>query len=123
MAGVLDGCPDVEALRVDTSSDWVRLGQARASVDSVDLHVHAGSHADARVLAGALGLVEDSAEHRVVENDYGLPPQEWRTWAGWVPDACREVPVRVRVVAADDAPAIDPAPDGAPVRVLDGAVA
>ncbi|MGL5866288.1 MAG: hypothetical protein ACRCYX_10545 [Dermatophilaceae bacterium] len=91
------------ALAVDIDRGQFTTGQE--SIDMIEFHVHAGTHAHARVMANALGLVEGVSQRRVLPGKPGHPPRTWRSWTGWAPDASREVPVRIEVVASDTAPA------------------
>ncbi|MGL5823709.1 MAG: hypothetical protein ACRCYU_02550 [Nocardioides sp.] len=99
VAGVLDHCPQVPALSVAVRTGGLIRNDGR-SVEVVELDVHARSLAAGRQLAHFLGLVEDETAYRVTECRDGVS-LAWRTWTGWVPDASRDVPVRVEVVASD----------------------
>jgi hypothetical protein len=92
-AGLLEHCPDVDALTVRVEADWLRADPRHVPILQMD--VHAATCEDAVRLVSPLGLAARAGR----ESDGGQ--RQWRTWAGWVPDASRVLPVNLRVTAAE----------------------
>lgn len=101
---LLDYCPDVDVVGVRVGLDpWVRPGGV---VDVADVDVHVSGWADAVRMASVLRLVEGPGR---TSERYDGAALGWRTWSGWAPDGSRDLPVRVKLTAAE----VIADPDGA----------
>lgn len=100
VVSLLDYCPDVDVLGLHVRAGDIEAGQCLL-VDMVELDVHVRDWAQAEAVARALRLSEGAG--KATESGYGR--LEWRVWSGWVPDGSKQLPVWVRVEAAEPVPA------------------
>ncbi|MGL4744719.1 MAG: hypothetical protein ACRCXL_10095 [Dermatophilaceae bacterium] len=96
VADVFDRCPEASLTQVHLG--WqMFLAPGRPHPDKkvqvAVVWVFGDCYTAAETLAGMFGLVE--------VDDKDDPPAV-RNWSGWVPDACREVPVQMKVTAIHD---------------------